>query len=63
MASDKQQINTGNPTTITLAEYYEIKLLAERLNVSQEVVRQAIFMVGNSTEKIKSFLNCNNSRA
>lgn len=59
MADDKNMQDGRDRSRVSGSEDYELKYLAEKLNVSTDEVRRAIEQVGNSREKIEEYLRGN----
>lgn len=59
MADDKNMQDGRDRSRVSSSEEYELRHIAEKLNVSTEEVRRAIEKVGNSRERIEEFLRGN----
>jgi hypothetical protein len=59
MADDKNIQDGRDRSRVSGSEEYELRHIAEKLNVSTEEVRRAIEQVGNSREKIEEYLRGN----
>ena len=56
MADDKNLRDGRDRSRVSGSEEYELKYLAEKLNISIEEVRKAVEKVGNNREKIEEYL-------
>jgi hypothetical protein len=59
MSDDKNLRGGSDRSRVSGSEDYELRYLAEKLNVSTEEVKRAIEKVGNSREKVEEYLKRN----
>lgn len=62
MADDKNIQDGRDRSRVSGSEEYELRHLAEKLNLSTDEVRRAIQQVGNNREKVEEFLRSNRGR-
>jgi hypothetical protein len=62
MSDNKNNRGERDRSRVSGNEEYELRYLAEKLNVSAEEVRNAIEKVGNSREKVEEYLRGNSRR-
>lgn len=59
MSDDKNKRDERDRSRVAGGEDYEVSYLAEKMNVSQDRVREAIRAVGNNREKLEEYLSRN----
>jgi hypothetical protein len=62
MTDNKNNRDERDRSRVASGEEYELRYLAEKLNVSAEEVRNAIEKVGNNRDKVEEYIRGNNRR-